>query len=111
VTEKRPDLKHFKSEILKNEKDNALYEKLEPEYSLLDELIAARQAAGLTQEQIAKRMGTQKSNISRFENSLLQRPSPTLETLEKYAAALNCHLEIRVIPNRTDQISSNILSS
>jgi DNA-binding XRE family transcriptional regulator len=89
----------FKEKILKDPKDKALYDSLESEYKLLEQMIEARLAAGLSQDDIAQRMGTHKSNISRLENSLLQNPSPTLSTLKKYAAALNCHIEINLVQN------------
>jgi DNA-binding XRE family transcriptional regulator len=100
MTVKRPTLKDFRNKILNDPESKALYEELKLEYQLLEELIAARQASGLTQEQVADKMGTRKSNISRLENNLFQKPSPTLATLKKYAQALGCHLEIHVVPNQ-----------
>ncbi len=95
---KRPTLKSFREKVLTDEKAKALYNELDFEYQLLEELIEQRKASGLTQEEIARRMGTKTPNISRFENSLL-KPSPTLATLKKYAHALGCHLEVHVVPN------------
>jgi DNA-binding XRE family transcriptional regulator len=99
MAKRRPTLEEFKEKILKDPKDKALYDSLESEYKLLEQMIEARLAAGLSQDDIAQRMGTHKSNISRLENSLLQNPSPTLSTLKKYAAALNCHIEINLVQN------------
>lgn len=98
-TSKRPTLESLKAKLLSNAKDKALYESLEAEFRLLEQMIAARNEAGLTQEEVADRMGTQKSNVSRLENSLLQEPSPKLSTLKKYAAAVNCHIEINLVKN------------
>ena len=59
-------------------------------------LLAARINAGLIQRQVAKRMGTTTSAVSRLENAAGH--PPTLLTLEHYAAAVECSLEIRLIP-------------
>lgn len=95
----RPTLENFKAKILKDPKDKALYESLDAEFKLLEQMIEARLHAGLSQDEVAQRMGTKKSNISRLENSLLHDPSPNLATLKKYAAAVNCHIEINLVPN------------
>jgi DNA-binding XRE family transcriptional regulator len=95
----RPTLEDFKKKILNNPKSKQLYDELEPEYQLLSELLAARDAAGLTQAEVAERMGTNKSNISRLENNLLKL-SPTFATIKKYAAAVNCHVEIHLVRDR-----------
>ncbi len=97
---KRPNLAHFKKEILKDSESLALYKELEPEYQLIRELLRARKRSHLTQEQVAEEMGTKKSNVARLESTTLcSKPSPTLETLQKYAKAVHCHLEIHLIPN------------
>jgi len=62
---------------------------------LFDELINARQAAGLTQEAVAKRMGTKVPAISRIETG---KHSPTVATLRRYAIACGKRLEIRLVP-------------
>ncbi len=98
--QKRPPLSELKNKLLKDKKNKMLYESLEAEFRLLEQMIEARNEAGLTQEEVADRMGTKKSNVSRLENSLLQDPSPTLATLKKYAAAVNCHIEINLVSNR-----------
>ena len=96
----RPSLAHFKEEILKDPESLKLYQELEPEYQLVKELWQARKRAHLTQQQVAEEMGTQKSNVARLENAALHsRPSPTLETLKKYAKAVHCRLEIHLIPD------------
>ena len=82
----------------KNVKD--AYESLEPEFSLLHEILKARQNAGLSQAEIAERMGTKAPAITRLESSLSSgKHSPSIATLKKYADALDCHLEIKLIAN------------
>ena len=70
------------------------YERLEGEYAVIRELIAARIRAGLTQEIVATRMGTTKSAVSRIESAGMH--SPSVSTLRKYARAVGCELEIRL---------------
>lgn len=72
------------------------YEDLEEEYRLAREMLAARSKIGLTQEAVAERMGTTKSAVSRLEGAGLHAPS--LTTLKKYARAVGCRLEIRLVP-------------
>ena len=72
------------------------YDDLEGEYLLVSELLAARKRAGLTQEEVAESMGTTKSAISRLEAA--GKHSPSVTTLKKYARALGCDVEIRLVP-------------
>ena len=69
------------------------------EYHLLKQLLDARKRAGLTQEQVALRMGTTRSAISRLEGS--RKHLPALATLRRYADVLDCDLEINLIPRAT----------
>ena len=69
------------------------------EFATLDLLLEARRRAGLTQAQVAERMGVKQSALARIETSLTsQRHSPSLATLRKYAAAVGCRIEIRLAP-------------
>ena len=76
---------------------DAAYEELADEYALVRELLAARSKAGLTQEQVAKSMGTTKSAVSRLEGA--GKHSPSVATLKKYAKAVGCEIEIRLLPD------------
>lgn len=58
------------------------------EGELLDQLLKARHDAGLTQAQVAERMGTQPPSVARLERALATgKHSPSLATLRKYAQA------------------------
>lgn len=73
----------------------AAYDALEDEYTALRAILSARREAGLTQAQIAERMGTTASAVSRLEASLSsERHSPSFATLRKYAAACGKKLVI-----------------
>lgn len=73
-------------------------ERLEREEgALLDQLLKARQEAGLTQAQVAERMGTQAPAVARLERSLATgKHSPSVATLRKYAAACGKRLMLEL---------------
>ncbi|QUY40726.1 helix-turn-helix transcriptional regulator [Acaryochloris sp. 'Moss Beach'] len=77
------------------------YNKLEEEFSLLRQMLAARQQAGMTQADIAQKMGTKATAVTRLESSLSSgKHSPSLSTLRKYAKAVGCRLEVTLIPEQ-----------
>ena len=76
----------------------AVWDALDEEYSALDALLSARKTAGLTQEDLADRMGTTKSAISRLESSLRnEKHSPSFATLKKYAHACGKKLVVQLV--------------
>ena len=77
----------------------AEYERLErEEFAILDEILAARREAGLTQAQVTERMGTKAPAVARQEAALVSgKPSPSIGTLRKYAKALGKRLEIHFV--------------
>lgn len=60
-----------------------------------DDLILARHAAGLSQGEVAERMGVTGSVISKFERGGYY-PDPKLSTLERYAEAVGVSLTVSV---------------
>lgn len=94
----RQTLKSFKEEALKREGVKKSYNDLSAAYEVRRQLIALRQQAGLTQEQIAEILQTKKSNISRLE-SVSSNISPKLSTLTDYAAAMGYKLKIEFVPD------------
>jgi transcriptional regulator with XRE-family HTH domain len=90
----------LKEKALKRKNVKAEYKALEPEFELLRELSEARQKAGVSQAEIAERMGTKAPAITRLESSLSSgKHSPSIATIKRYADALNCHLEIKIVSN------------
>ncbi len=77
----------------------AEFERLEREEGpMLDAILAARREAGLTQAQVAERMGTKAPAVARLEAALISgKPSPSLATLRKYAAALGKRLQVQLV--------------
>lgn len=88
--------KQLRAKALANAEVKAEYEKLADEFSLLDEFLKARTAQGLTQAQVAEKIGTTQSAVARMESGS-GKHSPSLATLTKYADALGCKLELRLV--------------
>jgi len=91
------DHEAFLKKASKRKEFRKAYEDLEEEYLLTREMLAARSRFGLTQEAVAESMGTTKSAVSRLEAA--GKHAPSLTTLKKYARAVGCRLEIRLVPN------------
>jgi len=86
--------------MLSNPEVKAEYDSLEDEFSLFDELLKARMNAGLTQGEVANIMGTKTPAIARLEaGGGNKKHSPSISTLRKYADAVGCHLEIKLVQN------------
>ncbi|CAN5539534.1 helix-turn-helix transcriptional regulator [soil metagenome] len=91
----------LKKLALQNTNVRSEYEALEPEFTLVREMLKARKEAGLSQADVAKRMGTKAPAVTRLEASLTTgKHSPSVETLRKYAEAVGCRLEIHLVPER-----------
>ena len=88
----------LKKTALKKQSVREEYDALEPEFNLLRGMLKARNDAGLSQADVAERMGTKPPAITRLESSLTSgRHSPSIATLKKYAEAVGCHLEIKFV--------------
>ena len=89
------DLEDLNREFLKDPVNKAAYDALAPEFDLAQRLIAARAASGLSQAEVAERMGTRQSEISRIESA---RQNITIAKLASYAQAVGARLDIRLDP-------------
>jgi len=81
--------------LLSNPKVKAEYDKLGPQFELADELIHARTRAKLSQEEVAKRMGTTQSVVAKIESG---RAKPSVRSLERYAAAIGARIVYQLLP-------------
>ena len=72
------------------------FDQLAEEYALLDAFLQARADQGLTQAQVAEKMGTTQSAVARMESGR-GKHSPSMATLSRYAEALGCTLELRLV--------------
>ena len=69
------------------------YDAMGDEFGMARELIAARARAGLSQADVAQRMGTTQSAVARLESG--QRP-PSLRSVQRYAQAIGCRAVVRL---------------
>lgn len=89
--------------ILSDSEARAAYDSMEPEFALLRQMLQARRKAGLTQAEVAERMGTKAPAITRLESSLADgKHSPSLATLQKYAQAVGCELQVKFVQSLPD---------
>jgi predicted transcriptional regulator len=86
------------AKLMENPAVRAVIERFErDEMPMFDAILAARREVGLTQAQVAERMGTKAPAIARLENALITgSPSPSRATLSKETAALCKTLEIQL---------------
>ena len=83
----------IKARLMKDEEFKAEYEKLKPRYELITQIIDVRNQLNITQEELALRVGTQKSNISRFESGDY---NPSLDFVTKIARSLGKEIHITI---------------
>ena len=83
----------IKADMLKDEEFKIEYDKLKPRYEAIEQIIKARKEQNITQSELAKRVGTQKSNISRLESG---NYNPSLDFLAKVAESLGKSLSVQI---------------
>ena len=83
----------MKNDLLKDKEFKNEYEKLKPRYEAIEQIIRARKEQNITQAELAKMVGTQKSNISRLESG---NYNPTLDFLTKISEALGKNLSVQL---------------
>lgn len=83
----------MKNDLLKDNEFKNEYEKLKPRYEAIEQIIRARKEQNITQAELAKMVGTQKSNISRLESG---NYNPTLDFLTKISEALGKKLSVQL---------------
>ena len=86
-------LKQFKAELLADPTTKAEFDALAAEFGIAYELIAARARAGLSQAEVAQRMGTTQSVVARLESG--RRP-PSLRKVQRYAQAFGGRAVVRI---------------
>ena len=93
------DHKAFLAKARKRKEFAEAYEALSLEFDLANQMLKARSKAGLTQDAVAERMGTTKSAVSRLEAA--GKHTPSLATLARYAQAVGCELQIKLVRPRS----------
>jgi transcriptional regulator with XRE-family HTH domain len=93
------DLSRFRSRALRRAAVRKAYDGLEDEFAFLGEVLRPRARSGLTQADVAARVGTTQSAIARLESGT-RKHSPSIATLQRYARAIGFRLEIRLVESR-----------
>ncbi len=83
----------FKKQLMADAEFAEEYARLRPRYEVISQIIEARKENNMTQEELARKIGTQKSNISRLESG---NYNPSLDFLIKVANALGKELKIQM---------------
>ncbi len=87
-------LNTLKTELLARPDTRAEYDALADEFAMARELIAARTHAGLTQAEVAERMGTGQSTVARLESG---KGTPSLRSVQRYAQAVGYRAVVRLV--------------
>ena len=77
------------------------YDAFALEYQVAGQMLKARSQAGMTQDAVAERMGTTRSAVSRLEAA--GKHAPSLATLKRYASAVGCELQVRLVRQKTSR--------
>ena len=93
---------------MKDPEFRAEYEALHLEFEIMGALIRARAQSGLTQADIAKRMGTSQSAVARLEGG---RSNPSMRTLDRFATATGTRVRIWFEPNDAAQTTDDEIES
>lgn len=84
----------FLAEQMKDDEFRKEYEALEPEFSIMQALIDARNAEGLTQKELSIKSGIAQGDISKMEHG---NANPSIRTLQRLAAAMGKKLKIEFV--------------
>lgn len=85
----------YLSQKMKDPVFKAEYDALEPEFSIIQAMIDARRASGLTQKQLAEKTGIAQADISKLENG---SANPSLRTLRRLAAGMGMRIKLEFVP-------------
>lgn len=97
IKRKKDDLDRLTEKLIKQDPTLAEeFEKADQTLAIAFQIYSLRKKAGMTQEQLAKLVGTKQSNIARIENA--EYAGYTFKTLEKVTRALKAKLEINIVP-------------
>jgi len=83
--------KTLKKELMQDPEFKKGYDALELEFSIIEQVLEKRIAKGMSQKQLAEKMGTKQSAIARLEAG---NSNPSVQFLEKVAKALDGKLRI-----------------
>lgn len=90
-------LDDFNAEKEKDPKFRAVKNDMSAELSLMSEIMSARAATGITQQQLSKKTGISQADISRIENA---NTTPSLRTIKRIADGFDMNVEIKFVPRK-----------
>lgn len=93
------DFRNYLNEQLKDEEFKSEYEKLAPEFSIIQAVIDARKVSNLTQKELSERTGIAQSDISKLENG---NSNPTLAMLKRLADGMNMNIKLEFVPKHAN---------
>lgn len=85
---------HWRKRILANPQVKKEYDKLQPEFAIIGAIIEARMKKGMTQGEIAKKIGTHQSAIARLESG---RANPSIKFLQKIANGFDMDVKLMFV--------------
>ncbi len=86
--------KQLRTKLLKNKETKQTYEKLGPQFALIEMIIKKRVEKGITQKELAQIIGTKQSSVSRLESGVY---NPSFSFLKKIASALDTQLRVSLV--------------
>ena len=93
----RDDFDRLLEEELKNPEFKKEWNALEPEFNIIEAMMAARKNSHLTQKELAKKTGINQADISKLENG---NANPTLSLLQRLAEGMDMQLKLEFIPKQ-----------
>ena len=91
------DIQNYLNEQLKNDNFKREWNKLQPEFKIMDALIEARKTQHITQKQLSELTGIAQGDISKLENG---SANPSIKTLQRLANGLGMMLKIEFVPTK-----------
>ncbi len=97
---KETSFNEYLNEQLKDPEFKKEWDALEVEFSLIQALIDARESAGLTQSELAKKTGIAQGDISKIENG---NGNPSIKTLKRLAKGMGKTLRIEFVDSNENR--------
>lgn len=93
------DFRNYLNEQMKDKEFREEYEKLAPEFSIIQAVIDARKECNLTQKELSEKTGIAQSDISKLENG---NSNPTLSMLKRLAEGMNMTVKLEFVPKQAN---------
>ena len=94
------DFRKYLNEHLQDEEFRDEYERIEPEFSIIQAVFDARKSSRMTQKELSERTGIAQSDISKLENG---NSNPTINMLQRLAEGMGMTIKLQFIPKQTQR--------